>query len=137
MLSNYYRNCSIIYPSILIWRFRLWIISNTLDSLSEAFVIRYSVSYTKYTLLMLQIHLFVNSKLGSSQPSPYASNCVSDPKPSRRTPIKPGRHWPARLWPLLSNYYPGYPMKKLTSHHKERRPIASNRLLNLTINRGA
>ena len=140
MLLNYYGNCSAIYPSISIWWFRLWIILNILDSLSEAFVIWCSISYTRYILLMLhilyQIHIFVNSRLDSSQPSPHASNHVSKPKPSRRIPIKPGRHWLARFWPLSSSHYFGYPMKKLTFHHKGRRPIASNRLLNLNTNRG-
>ena len=129
--------CYLCYPSISIRWSRLWIIPNTLDPLFEAFVIRCSVSYTRYTSLMYQIHLFVNSKLNSSQPSLHASNCVSEPKLSRRTPVKPGYHQPARLWPLSSSYYPGYPMKKLMSHHKGRRPIASNRLLNLTTNHGA
>ena len=128
--------CYLCYPSILIWWSRLWIISNTLDPSFEAFVIRCSISYSRYILSMHQIHLFVNSRLDSSQPSSHTSNHVSEPKPSRRTSVKPGGHRPTRLWLLSSSYYPGYPMKKLTSHHKGRRPIASNRLLNLTTNRG-
>ena len=75
--------CYWCYPSILIWWFRLWIISNTLDPSSEAFVIWCSVFYTRYTSLMLcilhQIHIFVNSRPGSTQPSPHASNRVSEP----------------------------------------------------------
>ena len=129
--------CYLCYLSILIWWARLWIIPNTLDPPFKAFVIRCLVSYSRYTLSMYQIHLLVNSRLEFSQPSPHASNCVSEQKPSRRTPVKPGCHWPARLWLLSSSHYPGYPMKKLTSHHKRRRLIASNRLLNLTTNCGA
>ena len=129
--------CYLCCPSILIWWSKLWIIPNTLDLLFEAFVIWCSVSYTRYTLSIHKIHFFVNCILDSSQPSPHASNHISDPKSSRYTPVKPSHHWPARLWPLSSSHYPGYPMKKLTSHHKERRPIASNRLLNLTTNHGA
>ena len=72
--------CYLCYPSISIWWFRLWIIPNTP---SKAFVIWCSVSYTRYTSSMLrilhQIHIFVNSRLGSSQPSPHASNRVSEP----------------------------------------------------------
>ena len=141
MLLNYYGDCSAIYPSILIWTFRLWIISNILDSSFKAFVIWCSISYTRYTLLILyifyQIHIFVKSRLNSSQPSSHASNCILEAKSSRRTPVKPGCHWPTRLWSLSSSHYSGNPMTKLTSHHKERRPIASNRLLNLTTNRSA
>ena len=129
--------CYLCYPSISIWWSRLWIIPNTLDLLFEAFVIWFSVSYTRYILSMHQIHLFVNSRLDSFQPSSHASNCVSEPKPSRRTPVKSNCHWPARLWPLLSSHYPGYSMKKLTSHHKGRRSIVSNQLLNFTTNCGA
>ena len=58
-------------------------------------------------------------------------------KPSRHSAVKPGCHWLVRLWPSSSSYYPGYPMKKLTSYHKGKRPIASNRLFKLTTNRGA
>ena len=138
MLSNYYRNCFAIYPSISIWWSRLWIIPNTLDSSSKAFVIWCSVSYIRYILLMLrilhQIHIFVNSRLGSSQPSPHTSNHVSEPKLSRCAPVKPDYHQPARFWLLSSSNYPGYLMKKLTSHHKGRRSIASNRLFNLATN---
>ena len=133
--------CYLCYSSILIRWFRLWIILNTLNSLSKAFVIWCSVSYTRYTLLMLrilhQIHIFVNSRLDFSQLSPHASNCILEPKPSTYIPVKPSCHWLARLWPLSSNYYPGYPMKKLTFHHKGKRLIASNWLLNFTTNRGA
>ena len=111
--------CYWCYPSISIGWSRLWIISNTLDPLFEAFVIWCSVSYTRYTLLMHQIYLFVNSRLDSSQPSPHASNRVSEPKPSRRIPVKPGRHWPTRLWPSSSSQYPDYPMRKLTSSQGE------------------
>ena len=72
--------CYLCYPSISIWWFRLWIIPNTP---SEAFVIWCSVSYTRYTSSMLrilhQIHIFVNSRPGSTQPSPHASNCVLEP----------------------------------------------------------
>ena len=70
--------CYLCYFSILIWWFRLSMIPNTLDPPSEAFVVRCSVSYTKYTLSMHQIHTFVNSRLGSFQPSPHTSNCVSE-----------------------------------------------------------
>ena len=140
LLSNYYRNCSTIYPSISIWWFGLWIIPNTLDFLSEAFIMQCSIFYTKYTSLMLcilhQIHIFVNSRLDSSQPSPHAFNCVSVPKPLKHTPVKPGCHRPACFWPLLSSHYPSYRIKKLTSYHKKKRPIASNQLLNLTTNCG-
>ena len=129
--------CYLYYPSISIWWFRLWIIPNTLDLPFKAFVIWCSVSYIRYTLSIHQIHLFVNSRLDSSQPSPHTSNCVSKPKSLRRIPIKPGCHRPARLWLLSSSHYFGYPMKKLTSHHKEKKPIASNQLLNLTTNHGA
>ena len=133
--------CYLCYLSISIWWFRLWIIPNTLDSLPEAFVIWCLVSYTRYIPYMLrilhQIHIFINSKLGPSQPSLYASNCISKPKPSRRTSVKPGCHWPARLWLLSSSHYPSNSMTKLTSHHKRRRPITSNRLFNLTTNCGA
>ena len=128
--------CYLYYPSISIWWFRLWIISNTLDPPSKGFVIQCSVSYTRYILPMHQIHTFLNSRLGSSQPSPHASNCIRT-KPSRRIPVKLGCHWPTCLWPLSSNHYPGYPMRKLTSYHKERRSIASNRFLNPTTNRSA
>ena len=69
----------------------------------------------------------------SAKPSCIQS-CIKT-KPSRRTPVKSGRHWPARLWPLSSSHYPGYSMKKLTFYHKKRRPITSNWLLNLTTNR--
>ena len=107
---------------------------------SEVFVIQYSVSYTRYTLLMLrilnQIYTFVNFRLGFSQPSPHASNCIRT-KPSRHISVKPGHHRPARFWLLLSSHYPGYLMKKLTSYHKRGKLIASNRLLNLTTNRDA
>ena len=100
-----------------------------------------SASYTRYTLLMLrilhQIYIFINFRLDFSQLSPHTSNCISEPKPSRCTSVKLGCHWPARLWFLSSSHYPSYSMKKLTSHHKGRRPIASNRLLNFTINCGA
>ena len=41
------------------------------------------------------------------------------------------------FWFSSSSHYPGYAMKKLTFHHKGRRPIASKRLLNLTTNRDA
>ena len=129
--------CYLCYPSISIWWSRLWIIPNILNPLFEAFVIQCSVSYSRYTLSMHQIHLFVNSRLNFFQPGLHISNHVSEPKPLRRTPVKSGRYWPARLWLLSSSHYPGYSMKKLTSHHKGRRPIASNRLLNLTTNRGA
>ena len=129
--------CYLCYPNILIWWSRLWIIPNTLDLPFKAFVIWCSVSYSRYTFSMHQIHLFVNFRLNSSQPSPHTSNCISKLKPSRRTPVKLDCYWPARLWFLSSSHYPGYLMKKLTSHHKGRRPIASNRLLNLTTNRGA
>ena len=138
MLFNYYGNCSAIYPSISIWWFRLWIIPNTLDFSSKAFIIQCLVSYTIYTLLMLrilyQIHIFVNSRLDSSQLSPHASNRISKSKLLRHKPVKPGGYWPVRLWPLSFSHYPGYPMKKLTSYHKGRRLITSNRLFNLTTN---
>ena len=55
----------------------------------------------------------------------------------RLIPVKPGCYQFARLWLLSSSHYPGYPIKKLTSHHKGKRPIASNRLLKFTTNRGA
>ena len=42
--------CYLCYLSISIWWFRLWIIPNTLDFLSKAFIIWCSVSYTRYTL---------------------------------------------------------------------------------------
>ena len=64
--------------------------------------------------ILHQIHIFFNSKLGSSQPSFYASNCIRT-KPSKHTSIKLGCHWPARLLPLSSSHYLGYSMKKLTS----------------------
>ena len=103
--------CYLCYASILIWWFRLSIIPYTLDFLSEVFVIWCSVSYTRYTSLILrilyQIHIFVNSRLGSSQPSFHASNYIKT-KPSRYTPVKPGHHWPTRLWLLSSSYYSGY-----------------------------
>ena len=129
--------CYLYYLSISIWWSRLWIIPNILDRLFKAFIIWCSVSYTRYTLSIHQIYLFINSKLNSSQPSSHASNCVSKSKPSRCTSVKPGCHWPARLWPSLFSYYPDYSMKKLTSYHKKKKPIASNRLLNLTTNHGA
>ena len=82
-----------------------------------------SVSYTRYTSPMLrilyQIHIFVNSKLGSSQPSPHASNSIRT-KPLRCTPVKLGCHRPTRLWPLLSSQYPNYLMKKLTSSQEQK-----------------
>ena len=110
--------CYLCYPTISIWWFKLWIISNTLDFSSKAFVIQCLISYTRYILLMLrilhQIHTFVYSRLGSSQPSFHAFNCIKT-KPSRRTSVKPRRHWPTRLWLLLSSHYPSYPMRKLTS----------------------
>ena len=85
--------------------------------------LRYSVSYTRYTFSMLrilhQIHIFVNSRLGSTQPSPHASNRISEPKPLRRTPVKPGRHRPTRFRPSSSSQYPDYPMRKLTSSQGE------------------
>ena len=56
-------------------------------------------------------------------------------KLSRHIFVKSGYHWPARLWFSLFSLYPGYPIKKLTSHYKGRRPIASNWLFNLTTNR--
>ena len=129
--------CYLCYLSISIWWSRLWIISNTLNPPFEAFVIQCSVFFTRYTLSMYQIHLFINFKYDSLQPSLYAFYCVSKPKLSRSTPVKPVWHWPARFWLLSSSYYPGYPIEKLTSHHKGRRPIVSYRLLILIINRGA
>ena len=111
------------YPSILIWSFKLWIIPNTLDLPSKAFVIWCSISYTRYILSMLhilhQIYTFVNSRLGSSQPNPHASNYIKT-KPSRHIPVKPGRDWPTRFWLLSSSHYPGYPIKKLISITKKR-----------------
>ena len=73
---------NLCYPSISIWWSRLWIIPNTLDPPSEAFVIWCLVSYTRYTSSMLhilhQIYIFVNSRLGSSQPNLHTSNRVSE-----------------------------------------------------------
>ena len=109
--------CDLCNPSILIWWFRLWIIPNTLDPLSKAFVIQYLVSYIRYIFLMPrilhQIHIFFNFRLGFSQPSPHASNCIRT-KLLRHISVKSIYHWPARFWLLSSSYYPGYPMKKLT-----------------------
>ena len=131
--------CYLWYLNISIWWFKLWIISNTLDLPSKAFVIWCLVSYTRYTLSILrilyQIYTFINSRLGSSQPSFYASNCIKT-KPLRHTPIKPGCHRPTCLWLSSSSHYSGYPMRKLTSYYNKRRPIASNRLLNLITNHG-
>ena len=128
------------YPSILIWEFRLWIIPNTLDLPSEAFVIWCSVSYTRYTSSMLrilhQIHIFVNSRLGSSQPSPHASNRISEPSLQDVHPSSP-------VAIGLPAFGLCHPANTLTIQweswrlHKGRRPIASNRLLNLTTNHGA
>ena len=64
--------------------------------------------------ILHQIHIFFNSRLGSFQPSFYASNCIRT-KPSRRASIKLGRHWFTRLWLSSSSHYPGYLMKKLMS----------------------
>ena len=132
--------CYLYYSSILIWWFRLWIILNTFNFLSEVFVIWCSVSYTRYTLsrlcILYQIHIFVNSRFSSSQPSPYASNHIRT-KPSRRTPVKPSHHWPTRLWFLSSSHYANYLIRKLTFYYKGKRPIASNQLLNLITNRDA
>ena len=84
--------------------------------------------------ILYQIHIFVNSRLDFSQPSPHISNYVSELKPSKNTPVKPGCHQLARLWPSSSNHYPGYLIKKLTSYHKGKRAIASNWLLNFITN---
>ena len=65
--------------------------------------------------ILHQIHIFYNSRPGSSSQSFHASNCIIRTKPPRRTPVKLGCHWPARLWPLSSSKYPDYPMRKLTS----------------------
>ena len=49
---------------------------------SEVFVLWCSVFYTRYTPLIVriwhQIYITVNSKLGCSQSSAHASNCVSE-----------------------------------------------------------
>ena len=121
--------CYLCYPSILIWWFRVWIISNTLDPPSEAFVIWCLVSYTRYTLLMLyilyQIYTFVNSRLGSSQSSLHISNCIIT-KLSRHISVKLGCHWPTRPWLLSSSHYSGYQMRKLTSITKEEDQLCPN-----------
>ena len=64
--------------------------------------------------ILHQIHIFFNSRLGSSQPSPHASNHIRI-KFSRCILIKHSCHWPSRLWLLLFSHYPGYLKKKLTS----------------------
>ena len=82
---------------------------------SKVFVIQCSVFYTYIPPLLRilhQIHIFVNSKLGFSQPIPYASNCIRI-KPLKCKPIKPNCHWPTRFWLLPSSYYLSYPMRKL------------------------
>ena len=69
-----------------------------------------------YSILSIlhQIHIFFNSRLGSFQPSFYASNCIKI-KLSRRIPIKLGRYWPACFWLLSCSHYLGYPIRKLMS----------------------
>ena len=69
--------------------------------------------------ILYQIHIFVNSRLGSTQPSHHESNCIKT-KPSRYIPIKPGWHWPTHLWFLSSSYYSDYSMRKLTSITRRR-----------------
>ena len=97
--------------------------------------------------ILYQIHIFdalyftTDTHLCQLQTQffPAKPSCIQScirTKLSRRTPIKLSRHRLARLWLLSSSHYLGYPMKKLTSYHKGKRPIASNRLLNLTTNSG-
>ena len=70
--------------------------------------------YHSMLSILHQIHIFVNFRLGSSQPSLYTSNCIRT-KLSRCILVKPDCHWPTCLWPLSSSHYSGYPIKKLTS----------------------
>ena len=79
------------------------------------------------------IHLYqLQTWFFSAKPS-CIQLCIKT-KSFRCKPVKPGCHWSARLWPSLSSYYLCYPIKKLMSHYKRKRPIAFNKLLNLTTN---
>ena len=107
-----------------------------------------SIRGFRYLMLniLYQIHIFnapyltsdtylcqFQTRLFPAKPSCIQS-CIRT-KLLRRTPVMPGCYWLARLWLLSSSQYPGDLMKKLMSHHKERRPIASNQLFNFTTNR--
>ena len=76
--------------------------------------------------ILHQIHIFnapyltpdthfcqLQTRLFPAEPSCIQSYIRT--KPSRRTPVKPGRHRPTRLRPSSSSQYPDYPMRKLTS----------------------
>ena len=97
--------------------------------------ILYQIHIFDATYLTPDIHLCqLQTRLFPVKPSCIQS-CIKT-KPSRRILIKPSCYWPAHLQLLSSSQYLGYPIKKLTSHHKRKRPIASNRFFNLTINCG-
>ena len=86
-------------------------------------------------LHQLQIHFFVNSRPGSTQPSPHASNCVSKPSlqdvhPSSLVAIDLPANGLRHLANTLAIQWGSWRLHK-------RRPVASNRLLNFTTNRGA
>ena len=97
-----------------------------------------AVDYSKYSgssirglchlmlSILYQIHIFDASYLTpdthlrqlQTRLYPAESSCIQSyirTKPSRRTPVKPGRHRPTRLRPSSSSQYPDYPIRKLTS----------------------
>ena len=80
--------------------------------------------------ILHQIHIVYNSKLGSSQPSFHAFNCISEPSlqdvhPSSPVAISLPAFGFCHLATTLTIQWRSWHL------HKGRRPIASNRLLNL------